>query len=263
MGDIPRFAALLLAGLPAAALEIHAAHHKGGEQNISQNPGLMRRLLNLDFVLFHQARVRPGLVLDLATLLTGFFVLAGTGCKSPALSGSTWPTKTNVNLGTNALQEGDLISIAFEYSTNFNVTQKVPLDGLLNLEAIGPVKAAGKTPEELQAELARLYRPQTKDDIVTVKLVSAATGVYVSGAVFHPGRIPMERPMTAFEAVMEAGGFDPNRAKLASVTVVRIEAGRQTTYHVNLKRVLEGEDPSPFYLKPFDIVHVPTKTFNF
>jgi polysaccharide export outer membrane protein len=189
--------------------------------------------------------------------------LVVTACKSPVFTDAAAPKRPDANSGTNALQEGDLISITFQYSTNFNATQKVPLDGLLNLETVGPVKAAGKTPEELQTELSRLYAPQTKGDVVTVKLLAGASGVYVSGAVFHPGRIPMERQMTVFEAVMEAGGFDPNRAKLAAVTVVRIEEGRQKTYHLDLKRILQGRDESPFYLKPFDIVHVPTKTFNF
>ena len=62
---------------------------------------------------------------------------------------------------------------------------------------------------------------------------------------------------------MEAGGFDPNRAKLSEVTVVRIEGGRQKTFHLDLRRILRGHEEAPFYVKPFDIVHVPTKTFNF
>lgn len=196
--------------------------------------------------------------------------LALTGCNTPAPVFSPvdpgLPPLANsaiANSATNVLHEGDLVGITFQFSTNFNASQKIPLDGLLNLEGIGPVKAAGKTPEQLQLELAKLYRPQTKDDIVTVKLLAEANAVYVSGAVFHPGRIPMERPMTAFEAVMEAGGFDPNRAKLSQVTVLRIEAGRQKTFHLDLRRVLRGQDETPFYVKPFDIVHVPTKTFNF
>jgi hypothetical protein len=73
----------------------------------------------------------------------------------------------------------------------------------------------------------------------------------------------MERPMTAFEAVMEAGGFDPSRAKLSDVTVLRIAEGHQKAFRLDLKRVLQGHDDSPFFLKPFDIVHVPSKTFNF
>jgi polysaccharide export outer membrane protein len=191
------------------------------------------------------------------------FALCGGGCKTPVFIDFTSAKAPEINSATNLLQEGDLVSITFQFSTNFNATQKVPLDGLLNLESIGPVKAAGRTPVELQTEVARLYRPQIKDDVVTVKLLSAATAVYVSGAVFHAGRIPMERPLTALEAVMEAGGFDPNRARLSAVTVVRIDGGRQKTFHVDLKRALQGKSETPFYLKPFDIVHVPTKTFNF
>lgn len=223
----------------------------------------MNQLPHIFLKLFCEIRPRETSPLFLAFLMAICFGLTASGCKSPAFSKVDLPPPPQVSSGTNVLQEGDFVSITFQYSTNFNATQKIPLDGLLNLESIGPVKASGKTPEQLQTELARLYRPQTKDDIVTVKLLAGSTGIYVSGAVFHPGRIPMERPMTAFEAIMEAGGFDPNRAKLSAVTVVRIEAGRQKIVHLDLKRVLRGKGESPFYLKPFDIVHVPTKTFNF
>src|SRR5437899_2064219 len=117
-----------------------------------------------------------------------FIALTSFGCHSPAHFSDPEPSKPLLlNSDTNRIQEGDLISISFQFSTNFNATQKVPLDGLLNLESVGPVKAAGKSPQELQTELARLYRPQIKDDVVTVKLLAAAACVYVSGAVFHPG----------------------------------------------------------------------------
>lgn len=192
------------------------------------------------------------------------FALAATSCRSAEHSATLAAAAAPIsNLETNILREGDLVSISFQNSTNLNATQKIPLDGLLNLEDVGTVKAAGKTLEEFQLELARLYGPVTRNDPITVKLIAAATGVYVSGAVFHPGRVPMERPMTAFEAVMEAGGFDPARAKLSGVTVIRIVDGRQAMFRVDLKRILKGRDDRPFYLRPFDVVHVPTKTFNY
>ena len=93
--------------------------------------------------------------------------------------------------------------------------------------------------------------------------MSAVASVYVSGAVFRPGKVVMERPLTALEAVMEAGGFDPTRAKLSDASVLRIENGKEHAYHINLQKMLEGEVEAPFYLRPFDIVHVPSKTFNF
>lgn len=167
------------------------------------------------------------------------------------------------NYATNRLQEGDVVSITFQYSTNFNAVQKINLDGLINLEGVGQIKAAGKTQLELQAELAKAYKPQTKDDVVTVKLSLPVASVYIAGAVFRPGKIVMDRPLTVLEAIIEAGGFDPNRANLANVTVLRIVNGRQMSYPVNLRLVLHGKDGSPFYLRPFDIIHVPTKTFNF
>lgn len=173
------------------------------------------------------------------------------------------PDPGTANYSTNVLQEGDAVIVTFQYATNFNTVQKISIDGLLNMESVGQVKAAGKTPPELQRELARLYKPQIKDDVVTVRLMAAIASVYVSGAVFRPGKVAMERPMTALEGVMEAGGYDPNRANLSGVTVLRIEDGKQRAYHLNLKKVIKGENESPFYLRPFDIVHVPTKTINF
>jgi hypothetical protein len=62
---------------------------------------------------------------------------------------------------------------------------------------------------------------------------------------------------------MEAGGFDQSRARLTEVAVLRIENGQRVTFRFNLKRALQGKDNSLFYLKPFDIIYVPEKTFNF
>ena len=62
---------------------------------------------------------------------------------------------------------------------------------------------------------------------------------------------------------MEAGGFDLNRADLTEVSVLRVENSRQMIYHLNVKKMLQGMNETPFYLKPYDIVHIPTKKFNF
>jgi polysaccharide export outer membrane protein len=182
----------------------------------------------------------------------------------PSLGGSA-----GVAFYTNAIQEGDVLSITFDFSTNFNTVTKIALDGMCNLRGIAPVKAAGKTPQQLQEELAALYKAyvkdesQTNDEPLSVSVISTTACFYVSGAVLRPGKIPLERPMTALEGIMEAGGYDSTRAKLADVTVIRMENGRMKTYPVNVKRMLEGKDQEPFYLKPFDVLNVPTKTFNF
>ena len=164
---------------------------------------------------------------------------------------------------TTNLLEGDVVDISFQYSTNFNTTQKIGLNGTLNLKGVGQVQAAGKTTLQLQNDLTSLYKNQVKDDPITIKIVAAESAVYVAGAVTRPGKIPLERPMTVLEAIMEAGGYDPYRADLSDVLVLRVENGRQESYRVNLKRVLRGREDVPFYLKPFDVIQVTTKTFNF
>jgi polysaccharide export outer membrane protein len=183
---------------------------------------------------------------------------------------SAHPAMTNspanpeaMNYSTNLLHEGDVVGITFQYSTNFNTIQKIALDGMLNLEMVGPVKASGMTLIELQQELTKMYKPLVKDDVTTVKLITSGASVYVSGAVLRPGMVEMDRPLTVIEAVMAAGGFDTSRAKLSAVSVLRIENGQQQAYHINLKKVLDGKEKSPFYLKPFDIIYVPAKTFNY
>jgi len=94
--------------------------------------------------------------------------------------------------------------------------------------------------------------------------VLASTAIiYVSGAVLKPGSVELNHPLTVIEAVMAAGGFDVSRAQLSSVSILRLEHGQQHAYHVNLKRVLAGKETTPFYLRPFDIIYVPTKTFNY
>ncbi|HAM73780.1 MAG TPA: hypothetical protein DCM86_19270 [Verrucomicrobiales bacterium] len=206
-----------------------------------------------------------GLAVATALLLLCTWI---SGCASGGPGHSGQPTPADAAAGSpsyssNLLREGDLLNITFQYSTNFNVLQKISIDGSLNLEGIGMVKAAGTTPIELQDELARRYKSQIKEDVITVKLIGAAAGVYVVGAVLRPGKISMDHPMTVLEAVIEAGGYEATRANLSGVTVLRIVDGKEQTYRVDLHRLIQGRDVTPFYLRPSDVIHVPTKRFNF
>jgi len=164
---------------------------------------------------------------------------------------------------TNLLEEGDVVGISFRYSTNFDTIEKIGLDGTLNLDVAGQVQAANKTVLELQNELTKLYQSEVKDDPITVKIITPEAAVYVSGAVNRPGKIPLEHPMTVLDAIMEAGGSDPLEADLSDVLVLRVENNREHTYHINVRRLLDGKDSTVFYVKPFDTVRVPAKIINY
>jgi polysaccharide export outer membrane protein len=126
---------------------------------------------------------------------------------------------------------------------------------------VGDVTAAGLTPGDLRKELLNLYSTQLVEKEVTVTVQSSSFPVFITGAVVRPGKVLADHPMTALEAVMEAGGFDFTRANLKSVTVIRNVDGRMEHYKLNFKQVLSGSQSEPFQLRPADIVYVPEK-FN-
>jgi polysaccharide export outer membrane protein len=166
--------------------------------------------------------------------------------------------------GTNAteiitLREGDVLKISFPDSANLNTTQQIRRDGMISMPLVGEVKAVGKTPTELEKDLIDLYSTQLLSKQVTVEVQSSSFPVYVSGSVLRPGKVMSDHPITALEAVMEAGGYDYTKANLKRVTIIRHEGNSTRNYIVNLKRVVDGKSSESFYLKPGDIVIVPER----
>jgi polysaccharide export outer membrane protein len=173
----------------------------------------------------------------------------------------TQPPFTPANQATEiiTLREGDVLKVSFPGSANLNTTQPIRRDGMISMPLIGEVKAVGKTPEGLKKELIDLYSTQLVSKEVTVEVQSSLFPVYVNGAVLHPGKIMSDHPMTAFDAIMEAGGFDYTKANLKRVVVIRQEGGRNQKFTLNLKLVMDGKPGEPFYVKPGDTITVPEK----
>jgi len=126
---------------------------------------------------------------------------------------------------------------------------------------VGEVDAAGMTPPVLEKKLVDLYAPQISSKQITVEVESSSYPVYVTGMVQHPGKILSDHPITALEAVMEAGGFDYSKANIKAVKVIRREKDGVKNYKLNLKAVLDGKPGADdlFELKPDDIVYVPER----
>src|SRR5437016_2239304 len=153
-----------------------------------------------------------------------------------------------------------MVLIHFPGAPNLNTTpQPIRRDGRLALPLIGEVQAAGLTPSAMEQELIKLYGPQLQVKEVSVTVESSAFPIYVTGAVLRPGKIISDRPLTALEGIMEAGGFDYTKANLKKVTVIRHDQGRADHYRLNMKGVLQGEETEQFNLKPSDIIYVPER----
>ena len=195
------------------------------------------------------------MVLAKIPALALFLILPLAGCATP----TRLSPEDMTPYGSVKLTEGDTISITFPGSPNLNTTQKVRRDGMIDLQVVGELTAVGKTPAELEKEILELYKSQILLKEVSVSLQSSSYPVFVTGSVVHAGKVSADRPMSALEAIMEAGGFDPAKANMKRVVVLRIHEGQLKHYILNLKRVLDGKSKQLFYLRPSDIVFVPEK----
>lgn len=194
----------------------------------------------------------------LSHLLLGLAsILAFSGCRT---------TKYPTTPGTRAeapekitLLEGDVVKITFPDSSTFNTTAKVQRDGNVKLPGIGEIHVAGMTAGELEKALVTKYADQIVSKEINVSIESSTFQVYVTGAVMHPGKVVSDRPLTALEAVLEAGGVDFSQANLKGVVISRNIQGRLEHFKVNLQDVLSGKSNETFHLRPNDILFVREK----
>jgi polysaccharide export outer membrane protein len=158
------------------------------------------------------------------------------------------------------LAVGDKIRVAYPGAPEFNQVLKIQADGKIGLPMVGNVTASGRTTSSLQSSLTAMYESHLNDPTVFVSLEEPSASIYVSGEVMNPGKIHLDRSVTALEAVMEVGGF----SKLANpkkVYVIRTEGGQQKRFVLNLKDPMNGYNTQAFYLRPYDVVFVERSTW--
>jgi len=198
----------------------------------------------------------------LAAVGCGFLALV-TGCQTPQPTAAMQQTRGQAEgsrpTEAQTLREGDTLRISFPGVPNLDTTQQVRRDGRITLSMVGEVMAAGLTAGGLEKELLKVYSSQLVSKEVTVTVVSSSISVFVTGAVIHPGKVVSDHPISALEAVMEAGGFDSAKADMKAVVVIRQEGGRTQNYTLILRLVIEGKQNEQFLLKPSDIVYVTEK----
>jgi len=162
-------------------------------------------------------------------------------------------------LAYQVLYPGDEIEVRFEAAPELSVTLPVRPDGTIKLPLSRTLRAAGRTPEELELEVEAQYGKELRNPQATV-LVQGFDGrrVHVGGEVERPGPQVLSGPVTLLEAVIAAGG-PRESAYLAQVLLVRgAGLGERRVYELNLRDVIDGHAlPSDIVLQPTDVVYLP------
>ena len=165
---------------------------------------------------------------------------------------------TTAQTGTQAyfLQVGDELDVKFYRAAELNEVVRIRPDGKISLQYVHDVQAAGLEPMELARQLSEKYASELVDPQVTVIVREFANQrVYVDGEVKTPKEVPLRGPLTALQALSQAGGCLTS-AEVTKVILVRYHSTTETreVRQLNLENVDED-----VLLEPLDLVYVPRR----
>jgi len=185
------------------------------------------------------------------------------GCATPKngdVMAQPGPESSNDATNVAKLTIGDTVTVVFSgLPPGEDMTpheEPIKEDGNITLTDIGRVKAAGRTPGELQDAIHDLYVPRFLTHLTVTVKTTGDRVYYVRGEVKSPGRQIYVGQITVTKAVTSAGDFTDfaNRKK---VWLVRANGQR---FRLNCVRILEGEDPDP-PVYPGDQIEVTRRIF--
>lgn len=195
--------------------------------------------------------------------------LPGTAATSPAATTTTAsgaapvrPAKPAENQAsaTTEYQIGpeDLLEIVVWKEEGLKKEVLVRPDGGISFPLIGDLKAEGKTPSALQAEITRqLSRYIPRPSVSVSVLKTASYKVYVIGKVNKPGEFTLGRPVDVLQALSLAGGLTPFAAS-ESIRILRKGRDAETSFLFDYREVQRGIDlDQNIQLRSGDTVVVP------
>jgi polysaccharide export outer membrane protein len=150
----------------------------------------------------------------------------------------------------------DVLDVSVWRDPDLSRTVPVRPDGFISLPIVGEVKADGKTPTELEADLREALKPFVQQPKVTVIVREVnSPRVYVTGEVARPGAYPMRGRVNVVQAIALAGGFS-DFANQGSIMVIRRDGKGIPVNYADLVTD-DDKERTNVWLMPGDTVVVP------
>jgi polysaccharide biosynthesis/export protein len=173
-------------------------------------------------------------------------------CKSPELT-----ALFNLPYVTQRLGENSRSSIApSAYSQGYVSGYTVDEHGYIDFPVLGELPVAGKTRDEIAAEVKRELRDQGQatDAVVTVDFMNLY--YQVLGEVNNPGRYAIDKDaVTILDALGTAGDLTIY-GRRDKVKVLRNEGGKVRTYELNLCSAEDVVSSPAYYIQQNDVIYV-------
>jgi polysaccharide export outer membrane protein len=142
-----------------------------------------------------------------------------------------------------------------------DLSRSIPVrsDGMISLPLVGELAAAGRTPLQLEQDIAAKLKNYITEPEVTVIVEQINSQKFnILGQVGKPGSYSLEVATTVLDAIAAAGGFR-DFAKQKGVYILRQDArGNEIRIPFNYKEVIQGKNPRQnIKLEPHDTIVVP------
>jgi len=188
------------------------------------------------------------------------------GCTSEAYNKAIFAKAASLQTSPEyVIGEGDSVTIMVLGETGFETTNRVRPDGKMSFPGHGDFMAAGKTPEKLREELTEAFKStlELKNPKVYVAVNSFdSKAVTVLGEVIRPGRFPYGGQMRVADVLGLSLGPTIYGSKNRALLFREVD-GATKIYHVELRNFFaKGDFSTNFYLRPGDIIYVPTNAFR-
>lgn len=160
----------------------------------------------------------------------------------------------------------DQLQISVWRNPDLSVGVPVRPDGKISVPLVGDVIAAGRSSEELAADIAKSMADYVRNPEVTGIVTSPNSADYlqrvrITGAVNQPQSLAYQQGMTVLDVILQAGGVSTFGVASDALLYRQTSEGLKV-YPVQLQDILEkGRLETNYELAPSDIITVPERIF--
>jgi polysaccharide export outer membrane protein len=142
-----------------------------------------------------------------------------------------------------------------------DISRSIPVrsDGRISLPLVGELQATGRTPLELEEDIASKLRNYISAPEVTVMVQEIHSQKFnILGQVAKPGSYSLELATTVLDAIAAAGGFKDFANQKGIYILRQTPGGGESRIAFNYKNVIKGKNPQQnVKLEPHDTIVVP------
>lgn len=173
-----------------------------------------------------------------------------TGTQAETAAATTSPDEKTYILGA-----ADVVEVSVLGRTDYTTRTRIDENGDIQLQFLGTVKAAGRTTEQLSAQIADALKKGGffAAPVVQVNIASYASRyVTVLGNVTTPGLVPVDRAYRLSEIIARVGGIKESGA---TYVVLRPRAGGER--RITISTLATGDLNDDPYVSPGDKIYSP------